>query len=73
METTASTLRVDFKKCIKAGECYYNHPGLFTPTESGFPAVKSRQPSSALEIHEAIQAVEVCPSHAIVYGDQSND
>jgi ferredoxin len=65
MNKTNATLRVDFEKCSKAGECYYNHPDLFARTESGFPAVKIRLPSSANEAREAAEAAEVCPSGAI--------
>ena len=59
------TLKVDFDKCIKAGECYYNHPDLFMMTDIGFPALKLRRPDSASEVREAHEAAEVCPSGAI--------
>jgi ferredoxin len=67
MTETIRTLKIDFQKCIKAGECYYNHPDLFAMTESGYPAQKRRQPATPAEIREALEAVEVCPSQAISY------
>ena len=66
-------LRIDFDKCIKAGECYYNHPELFVPTESGYPALKVRRPATPSQIREAQEAMEVCPSRAISYEDGSPD
>lgn len=65
MAKTIRTLKVDFDKCVKAGECYYNHPDLFMMTESGYPAVKVRRPSSPDELREASEAIEVCPARAI--------
>jgi ferredoxin len=67
MSETGRTLRVDFDKCAKAGECYYNHPELFMMTESGFPVVKVRRPATPGEVREAGEAVEVCPSQAITF------
>jgi ferredoxin len=67
MSDTPRPLRVDFQKCIKAGECYYNHPDLFMMSESGFPAVRIRHPSTTTQTREAREAVEVCPSGAITY------
>jgi len=61
----AGLIKVDFEKCSKAGECYYNHPELFMMTESGFPAVKVRRPGTPPEIREALEAIEVCPTGAI--------
>jgi ferredoxin len=67
MSETTGTLKVDFEKCAKAGECYYNHPDLFAMTESGFPALKVRHPASPAEIREAREAAEVCPTGAISF------
>lgn len=58
-------LRVDYDKCTKSGECYYNHPDLFKPGEDGFPAVL--QPDVPAELEwEARGAAEVCPVQAII-------
>lgn len=65
MNEPIRTLKVDFDKCTKAGECYYSHPDLFLMTESGYPAIKVRRPAGAARIREAREAVEVCPSGAI--------
>lgn len=61
------TLKIDFKKCIKAGECYYNHPGLFKAAESAYPALLVSHPATEREIREAREAAEVCPSGAISF------
>lgn len=58
-------ITIDFQKCIKAGECYYNHPDLFGAAESGYPVLKKRHAETASDIHEAGEAIEVCPSGAI--------
>lgn len=58
-------LRVDLDKCIKAGECYYNHPGLFKVGKDGFPMVLVEEIGDDLR-EEAESAVEVCPAQAII-------
>lgn len=58
-------LSVDFKKCEKAGECYYNHPRLFERNESGFPTLRVRELDTEELLKEAREAVEVCPAGAI--------
>ena len=61
------TLKIDFKKCIKAGECYYNHPDLFKATETAYPLLLVVHPSTEREVREAAEAAEVCPSGAISF------
>ena len=68
MSESGHKLRVDFQKCIKAGECYYNHLDLFASTNSGFPALKVRDLDNATHLREAREANEVCPSGAISLG-----
>ena len=58
-------ISIDFHKCIKAGECYYNHPDLFGAGDSGFPILIKRQAETVLDVREAGEAVAVCPSRAI--------
>jgi ferredoxin len=58
-------LVVDFRKCEKAGECYYNHPRLFDRGETGFPVLRVRELVDESLLHEAREAVEVCPAGAI--------
>jgi ferredoxin len=72
MSETVRRLKIDFDKCIKAGECYYNHPELFVPTESGYPALKVRRPAAGSQTREAQEAMEVCPSQAISYEDDAS-
>ncbi|HAR31139.1 MAG TPA: ferredoxin [Gammaproteobacteria bacterium] len=62
-------LVVDFKKCEKAGECYYNHPRLFERSEGGFPILRVRELVDPELLHEAREAVEVCPAIAISVQD----
>ncbi len=56
---------VDLDKCIKAGECYYNHPTLFKVQKDGFPTVLSEELITADQKTEAQAAVDVCPAQAI--------
>jgi ferredoxin len=58
-------LRVDRDKCIKAGECYYNHPKLFKVDKEGFPTVLQDEVEGELA-DEAQAAVDVCPAQAII-------
>lgn len=58
-------LRVDRDKCIKAGECYYNHPKLFKVDKEGFPTVLQEDVEGELA-DEAQAAVDVCPAQAII-------
>ncbi len=58
-------LRVDFQKCIKAGECYYNHPAMFKAGKDALPTVLIENiDTRELEI-EAESAIDVCPGMAI--------
>jgi ferredoxin len=61
-------VKVDFEKCLKAGECYYNHPELFRMGEEGFPVVLVDELSDEMQNH-AREAAEVCPAVAISLED----
>jgi ferredoxin len=67
MSQSDRTLKIDYKKCIKAGECYYNHPDLFKANEGAYPMLLVGHPSTEREIHEAKEAADVCPSGAISF------
>lgn len=58
-------LKVDYKKCEKAGECYYNHNVLFERTDNGFPKILVEELTTDVLVHEAREAIEVCPTGAI--------
>ena len=58
-------LKVDLDKCIMAGECRYNHPGLFELGDDGYPVLSKEDVTSENDIFEAEQAIEVCPAQAI--------
>ncbi len=59
-------VKVDFRKCTKSGECYYNYPELFKVGEDGFPVVQVAELSTENEIAEAQHAAEFCPTEAIL-------
>lgn len=60
---------VDYKKCQKAGECYYNHPKIFERTENGYPKLLVEELDTSSLRHEAEEAIEVCPTGAITIED----
>ena len=55
---------VDKEKCFMSGECYYNHPELFTMDDEGYPEVVQNPLTKELLKH-AEEAVEVCPAAAL--------
>ena len=62
-------VKIDYEKCYKSGECYYNHPELFRMGEEGYPVVLVDEiDDDALRKH-AEEAVEVCPAVAITLED----
>jgi ferredoxin len=65
MSASDHILKIDFKKCVKAGECYYNHPDLFEAAESAYPTLLVERLFSETDVTKARDAVEVCPSGAI--------
>ncbi len=58
-------VKIDFEKCYKSGECYYNHPELFKMGEDGFPVVLLDDIADEAMIKHANEAIEVCPAVAI--------
>lgn len=61
-------VKIDYEKCYKSGECYYNHPELFKMGDEGFPVVLVDELDGDTEQH-AREAVEVCPAVAITLTD----
>lgn len=62
-------VKIDYEKCYKSGECYYNHPELFRMGEEGYPVVLVDEiDDEALRKH-AEEAIEVCPAVAITLED----
>jgi len=61
----ALTLRIDVRRCLKSGECYYNHPDLLAVGEDGSPRVRVAAITTERQRREAEQAIEVCPSQAL--------
>jgi ferredoxin len=58
-------LKIDLDKCMRAGECYYNHPELFRMQDNGDPEVLVADITTAELRRHAEQAIEVCPAVAI--------
>ena len=58
-------VRIDLDVCVRAGECYYNHPELVRMQDSGDPALIATELDDPELIRHAREAVEVCPSSAI--------
>jgi ferredoxin len=57
-------LVIDYRKCRKAGQCFYLHPELFRADERGAPDVLVERPGEDLRA-AAEEAVELCPNGAI--------
>jgi len=60
----AKRLVVDLAVCTKSGECYYNHPSLFSAGSDGLPIPADRAIGED-DMENAEQAIEVCPVQAI--------
>jgi ferredoxin len=60
---------IDLDKCVMAGECVYNHPGLFEFGDDDLPRIKVADLTGDDEKKGARQAREVCPSGAIQLSD----
>lgn len=58
-------VRIDKEKCILAGECYYNHPELFSPNDSGEPLILVDELTDPQSMQHAQEAAQVCPAGAI--------
>ncbi len=61
-------IKIDYEKCFKSGECYYNHPELFRMGDDGFPVAVVDEVDAEIDaemLRHARQALEVCPSEAI--------
>lgn len=61
----ATYLQIDLAQCIRAGECYYNHPELMKMNDDGTPKLLVELIATDRHRQEAEQAIEVCPARAI--------
>ena len=59
---------VDRSICLKAGQCYYLQPSVFKADSQGWPEIIVEHPEGE-ELEAAEDAVEICPSGAIVVED----
>jgi len=57
-------LVIDYKKCLKSGQCSYLHSELITAGADGTPRVITEQIEEPLR-DAAEDAVDLCPSGAI--------
>ena len=62
-------VKIDYEKCYKSGECYYNHPELFRMGEEGYPVVLVDEIDDDAMRKHAEEAIEVCPAVAITLED----
>ncbi|NIP14637.1 MAG: ferredoxin [Pseudomonadales bacterium] len=62
-------VKIDYEKCYKSGECYYNHPELFRMGDEGYPVVLVDEISDDDMRKHAEEAIEVCPAVAISLED----
>lgn len=58
-------LRIDRKKCLRSGQCFYLHPDLFQEGEDGYPIVLVEEPQGEAR-DKAEDAADICPAGAIV-------
>jgi len=58
-------LKLDLDRCIHAGECYYNHPELFSADDQGVPSLRMETIVTDAQRRQAEEAMDVCPSQAI--------
>ena len=58
-------IAIDLTRCIRSGECYYNHPELMKMSPDGSPALLVGVITTDRQRIEAEQAIEVCPAQAI--------
>ncbi len=62
-------LKIDLDKCIRSGECYYNHPEIIRMQDNGDPEIIVAEISTPELKRHAEQAIEVCPAMAISLED----
>ena len=58
-------VKVDRGKCHKSGECYYNHPELFSMGDEGYPEILHADVAEQSLVQHAREAAQVCPAVAI--------
>ena len=58
-------LKIDLDKCIRSGECYYNHPEIIRMHDNGDPEIIASEINTPELKRHAEQAIEVCPAVAI--------
>ena len=58
-------IAIDLTRCIRSGECYYNHPELMKMSPDGSPTLLVGVITTDRQRIEAEQAIEVCPAQAI--------
>ena len=62
-------VRIDLDKCMMAGECYFNHPEVFKRGRDALPTLVAGQVDEEIMIKQVLEAIEVCPSGAIIVED----
>ncbi len=54
---------------MMAGECYFNHPEVFKQGRDALPTLVASQVDEEIMIKQVLEAIEVCPSGAIIVED----
>ena len=62
-------VRIDLDKCMMAGECYFIHPEVFKQGRDALPTLVASQVDEEIMIKQVLEAIEVCPSGAIIVED----
>lgn len=65
-------LTVNYRTCLKTGQCYYLHPELFRQREDFYPAVLVERLDEGLRA-AAEDAIDLCPSRSIRFIDTGED
>jgi ferredoxin len=64
LESAEMQLVINYKKCLKSGQCSYLHPELIKADPDGTPRVIAEQIGDDLR-EAAEEAADLCPSGAI--------
>lgn len=57
-------VEIDYRTCMRTGQCYYLHPEAFRRREDDHP--EPTQPSFPPDLREALdEAADLCPTESI--------
>jgi ferredoxin len=64
-------ITVNRETCIRAGRCYFEHPGLATENADGFPAVTGRVLTEK-DRDAILEMIANCPTQSISLDEPGN-